>query len=240
MKKSLIFAAIFLIIVLPFSVMAEGTEDMLNGKQDVVILGSVKDIKDDIITITVDHHLGNNESELIGRDVLVEKFSYTYCEEHSTSEFRSPIISDNVVLSLNKSGDRYTLANAAYKVDSNEYANCKIIVLDGAESDCVNDLLSTTCYIRSNAMVSEFDFDSEGRIYAVYPQTAEQCLTTVGSQGQKLAVDEIPDELPAVPAPVPTQNSEPEPDYTMLTVIILVAGVFLGMCVAYISFVRKK
>jgi len=240
MKRILLITIAILILAFPFSAMAETTEDMLQGKQDMVILGSVKDIKDDIITITVDHHLGKNDSEFIGQDILVEEFSYTYCEKHSTSEFRSPMISDNVIVSVNRSGDMYTLANAAYKVDSNEYANCKIIVLDGAEEDCVNDLLSATCYIRANAMVNKFDFDSEGRIYAVYPQSPEQCLTTVSSQGQKLADEETPDELPAVPAPAPVQETEPMPDYTMYTIAILIVGIFAGMAVAYFSFMSKK
>ncbi len=240
MKRTLLIAVAILVLVLPFSAMAQTTEDMLQGKQDMVVMGSVKDIRDDIITITVDHCLGNNNSDLIGTDIQVEEFSYTYCEKHSTSEFRSPMISDNVVVSVNRSGDIYSLANAAYKVDSNEYANCKIIVLGGAEEDCVNDLLSATCYIRANAMVNKFDFDSEGRIYAVYPQSPEQCLTTVSSQGQKLADEETPDELPAVPAPAPAQENQPTQDYTMYTIIILVVGVFAGMAVAYALFARRK
>ena len=87
MKRAFLIAVTFLILMLPFSAMAQTTKDMLEGKQDMVSLGSVKDIKDDIITITVDHHLGKNASELVGTDIQVAEFTYTYCEKHSTAEF---------------------------------------------------------------------------------------------------------------------------------------------------------
>ena len=243
MKKIILTACVIFCLTFSTLVFAGTVEEMLGGNQDYIVMGSVKDINSDTIIVTVDHVLGLNSSDMIGTDVKVAKFTYSYCEEHSTSDFRSPIVSDNIVIDLIKDANGgYYMANCAYKVDSNEYASCKIIVHeDIREEDCIKDLLEATCFIRSNAKVSEFEFDEDGRIYAVYPQTAEQCVQVVDDEGSSVTVEEIPDTLPTVPpaAPgdTPIQNNG---NYTTYAIIILAVGVLGGMGVSWIIMVKRK
>ena len=239
--KKIVFV---IVICFLFSVTAYAgnVSDMLAGNQDYIILGSVKDIKDDNVVITVDHVMGMNASDMVGTDVVVSKFTYTYCEEHSTSDFRSPIVSDNVVIDLTKiSNGRYEMSNCAYKVDSNEYASCKIIVHeDLSGEDCLKELLEATCFVRSNAKVKEFEFDEEGRIYAVYPQTAEQCVRLVDDEGSSVKEDVTPDTLPTVPPAAPHDVPVNDSNHTSKAIMILIVGVIGGMVVSYISVLRKK
>ena len=230
-----------MIFIFNITALADGTDDMLKGNQDITVLGSVKDITSDKITVTVDYVLGRNGSELVGTDIQIKKFSYTYCEEHSTSDFRNPIISDNIVITLNSGESLYTIANSAYKVDSNEYANCKIVVLDKMDDDtCVKNLQRVTCYIRSNAMVNDFAFDSEGRIYAVYPQTAEQCLSTVDEDGAVINPEEHPENMPIVNnAPVQNEAKDENPNRSIYALAIILIGAVAGLVFAVIARLRK-
>lgn len=240
MKK--ITAFIFAILVFAFNLtaFASGVDDVLAGKQDMVVLGSVKDIAGDKITITVDHVLSRNGSDLVGTDIKVKKFSYTYCEEHSTSEFRNPIISDNIVISLDEEKDGYSIANCAYKVDSNEYASCKIIVLDGLGDDsCIQQMQKITCYIRANGMVSNFEFDSEGRIYAVYPQTPEQCFKLVQEDGTAVNIEETAEHISAVSGESEQKSQEESADNRSVYAFAIVGGgAVFGLMVALI--IRNK
>jgi len=242
MRKTILLLCIIAALLNPLNAFADNVDSMLEGKQDYVIMGSIKDIKDDIITVTVDHVLGNSDIDMIGKDIGISQFSYSYCEEHSTAEFRSPIISDNIVISINKSNAGYEMANCAYKVDSNEYASCKIIVHEDIhEEDCIKSLLEATCFIRSNGKVNEFEFDEDGRIYAVYPQTAEQCVHIVRDDGTAIVKDEIPDTLPTVPPAAPTGNTTPLDDRRwIVSICILVGGVLIGAVRAYVVTLRKS
>lgn len=243
MKKVFLTIITLILLIQSAAVFAAGADDMLKGKQDLVVLGSVKDIKNDIVTITVDHELGTVASSLVGKDIDVSRFTYSYCEEHSTSEFRSPIISDNVVISLNVKDGKYTMANCAYKVDSNEYANCRIVVLEnGIDDKCALELLEATCYIRANAMVNEFDYDSEGRIYAVYPQSIEQCVRLAGEEVEDTKKPSTPDALPVVPnAPMPPDGVPPMRDHRgVYSILIIALGAVGGALVSYVIYTKKN
>ncbi len=245
MKKYLALLCLICIFALSVNTSADTSSkpaDMLKGKQDYIVLGSVKDIENDVITLTVDHELGKTSSDLVGVDIQISRFSYTYCEEHTTSDFRNPKVSDNIVISLNYADGIYTMANSAYKVDSNEYATCKIVVLNSVYGqDCVKELLIATCFIRSNAMVREFEFDSEGRIYAVYPQTEQQCVSVVDENGEEVITDE--DTEAALPiTPDLTQNvTAPKTDNRKTySIIILIAGTVLGAVAVYSANINKQ
>lgn len=223
-----------LVFAFNLTVFASDVENMLAGNQDIVILGSVKDITGDKTTITVDHVLGESTSELVGTDIEVKKFSYTYCEEYSTSDFRNPIISDNIVISLNDEKGVYSVANCAYKVDSNEYASCKIIVLEGENDDtCIQEMQKVTCYVRANGMVSNFEFDSDGRIYAVYPQTPEQCFKLVHEDGTTVNNEETVEPISVVNGDEDSKSQEKSADSrSVYALAIIVGGAIVGMIAA--------
>ena len=238
MKRVIPIVCLLLVFVFNTLAFADGVEDMLSGQQDLVILGSVKDITGDKTTVAVDYVLGRNGSELVGKDIEVAKFSYTYCESHSTSDFRNPIISDNIVISLNADENGgYTIANSAYKVDSNEYASCKLIVLDGLDDkSCIQEMQKVTCYIRANGMVSDFDFDSEGRIYAVYPQNFEQCFKSVYEDGTAVNPDENTESMSVVtPEPKEEKDEKPFDKRTVYAIAIIVAGALGGFVVVIMT-----
>lgn len=244
MKKLISLLCVFLIVLSAVTVCANEVKDMMSGKQDLVILGSVKDIKDGKVTVTVDHVLGRTGTKLAGTDIAVSQFSYSYCDEHSTSEFRSPRISDNIAISLNETEDGiYKMANCAYKVDSNEYASCRIVVHeDILKEDCIRPLLEATCYLRSNAKVKEFEFDEDGRIYAVYPQTAEQCVQVVADDGSAVITGDSPDTLPTVPPAAPTENQphENKDNRWILALVLLGTGIVAGALAGYVIILRSN
>lgn len=242
MKKVLVLLIVSVILTLNISASAESAADIIGGKQDFVILGSVKDIEKDVMEITVDYVLNNPQSELIGTDIKVNKFSYSYCSDHAPEEFSSPKVSDNIVLSIDKKSDKYTMKNGSYKVDSNEYANCKIIMHeDSKDEDCVEELLELTCYIRSNAKVKEFEFDDEGRIYAVYPQTVEQCVYFVDDSGSAISDIEEAEALPTVPQAAPDGQLPGKKDNRWIfAIVMLLCGSVLGVAVSYIRIIKKN
>ena len=220
----------------------ENAKKFITGKQDYLILGSIHDINDDSVVMTVDQVIGSEDQTLVGTDIKVSKFLYSYCDEHAPGNFNNPIISDNVVISLEQKDNKYQVVNGAYKVDSNEYASCRVLVHeDMKDKDCLGELLKVTCYIRSNARVKEFEFDEEGRIYAVYPQTPEQCLKPVDDKGVSVVSEDNADALPTVPPPAPVDNNESYDDNRWIfAILILVVGVSGGLFVSFLTLKKNS
>lgn len=241
MKRIFPMLCVLAVLFASFTVSADKADDFITGKQDYLILGSVKDINEKKVIITVDHVLNESASKLVGTDITVSAFEYSYCADHTPIEFNSPIISDNLVISIDKRNDEYVMKNGAYKVDSNEYASCKIVVHeDMHEEDCLDELMIITCFVRSNAKVKEFKFDENGRIYAAYPQTVEQCVNFVDDDGAALADEDPPDTLPTVPPAAPGDLSVIEDNRWIIAIIMLVAGSLAGVGTAYIIIRRKS
>ncbi len=223
-------------------VSADTKDDILEGEQDYIVLGSVKNIEEDYITVTVDHVLGRKASELVGKDIKVEKFVYSYCTKHIPVEFSNPIVSDNAVISLDNDGDVYVMKNGAFKVDSNEYASCKIINhADETNEDCIKTLAKITCFIRSDIKVNQFEFDGQGNIYAVYPQSMQQCIRVVDAEGNIVA-DDIVEEASPDNRVVPTETTNEDDDDKrwVYAIIVLVVGVVAGIFVSYFYGLKRK
>ena len=243
MKKFIfLLTALVLCCVLAVSAGADTNDDILEENQDLVVLGSVKNIEKDYITITVDHVLGRRASELVGKDIMVEKFVYSYCTKHIPVDFSNPIVSDNVVISLDANEDIYTMKNGAFKVDSNEYASCKIINhADEINEDCIKALAKITCYVRSDTKVNEFEFDDQGNIYAVYPQSMQQCIRVVDADGNIVVDDVVEEANPdnrVVPGKAPVEDGADK--RWIYAIIILVAGAAAGVLVSYIYGIKRK
>ena len=243
MKKYIfLIAALLVLCLLATSVSADTEDDMLDGNQDYIVLGSVKNIEKDHIIITVDHVLGRRASELVGDDIKVNKFAYTYCTKHIPVDFSNPIVSDNVVISLDADGDIYKMKNGAFKVDSNEYASCKIINhADETNEDCIKALARITCFVRSDTKVNEFEFDDQGNIYAVYPQSMQQCIRIVDGEGNIVADDIVEEASPdnrVIPA---NPNDDDTVDKRWIyAAVILVIGAVAGVIVSYICIGKRK
>lgn len=228
--------------VFSFNVFADTEKNIITGKQDLIVLGSVKDIEDGEITVTVDHVLGNSASELTGNDIKITEFSYSYCDYHVPSEFNSPTISDNVVLSIDKSNDKYKVKNGAYKVDSNEYESCKLIKhIDENSEECLKILAEIVCFIRSDGQVKKFTFTDDGSIYAAYPLALEQCVQIVDKDGNAVVTEEIKETPPAEQIVAETVEEEEKPDNRwIVSLIIFGAGALIGLLVQYVVLLKKS
>lgn len=237
-----VIALLFVFGITSLCASAETNTAMLKGDQDYIILGSVKNIEDEFITVTVDHVLGQRASELVGDDIKIEKFIYTYCTNHIPADFCSPIVSDNVVISLDYKEEAYVMKNGAYKVDSNEYASCKIINhSDEYSEECIRALAQITCFIRSDTKVNDFKFDSEGNIFAVYPQSMQQCIQFVDGEGNVVvddAVEEANPENRVVEAAAPAD--EGEDNRWIYGILVLALGAVLGVAISYFYSKKKK
>ncbi len=241
--KKVILLLICVLIVFSCSVAsADVDKSIINGKQAYLIMGSVKDINNNDIIITVDHVLGVEASALVGKDITVSNFVYSYCTYHTPHDFSYPVVSDNVVISVDYDGDKYVIKNGAFKVDSNEYSTCKIIShIEEDNEDCIKALAEITCFIRSNAKVKKFTFEENGSIYAVYPQTMEQCIQSVDDNGKAIVksghVEEsLPEEVVNHSAP---QDSKGKNIRSIYVALIFVIGAILGIVVSYIVSVKK-
>lgn len=245
MKKTLFFSIIFA-VALCFNVCAYARNDvsMMKGDQDYLILGSVKDIVGDDVIITVDHVLGQTNSKLVGKDISVKSFTYSYCELHTNASFNMPVISDNIVISLDLNGNKYVLKNGSYKVDSNDYATCRIISHVGEDArECILELAEITCYIRSDSKVNGFEYDSEGNIFAVYPQKPEHCIVSVDNTGNAVANDEnnnTMSEPGVVNAHIPQEETVKKDFKWLYAIGIFILGTAGGLLFAYLYLQRKS
>ena len=244
MKKTL-FTIITCVVDMSVSLCAYAGNDvsMMTGDQDYLVLGSVKDIVVDDVIITVDHVLGQTDSKLVGKDISVKSFTYSYCELHTSASFNMPVVSDNIIISLDLKENKYVLKNGSYKVDSNDYATCKIVSsVDEETPDCILELAEISCYIRSDSKVSTFDYDSEGNIFAVYPQKPEHCIVSVDNRGNAVSTQETGNTV-SEPGVVNThipQDGAPKKDYRwLLAIAIFVFGTGGGFFVAYM-YLKKR
>jgi len=235
MKKiCTLFIVLLAIVTLNTCAFAEISKDIITGKQDFIVMGSVKDIKDGTATVTIDRVLQHDDSELVGTDIAIEDFKYSYCINHAPSGFNDPVISDNVVVSLDYTDDKYVVKNGAFKVDSIEYSSCKVLkYVDETNDECIRSLAEITCFIRSEGRVKEFTFDRSGSIYAVYPQTMEECIVSVDDEGKHLGDEVVTTVDDTVNPTAKSQNENNEADYKWIyAVSVFVIGAFIGLLVA--------
>ena len=247
MKKVLSLMCFFIIIMTSFSVYSNDAESIFDGEQDYLILGTVKDIIEDNVVITVDNTIGVKTPSLIDKDIEIEKFSYSYCEEHTPGDFNKPKIGDNIFASVVKSKDDYAIANGAYKVDSSEIKNCSTLVYRSMRGeDCLESAVKIAYFIRSNGKITDFKTDNDGKIYAlndgdrilVYPLVGNQCIKFVDDYGKILDETTHDDVMPIVPS-----NQQKINHYDkrwILSISIFCGGAVLGFLVMLIFYARKR
>lgn len=236
MKKSLIILISLVFFLFATTVSADKNIKIISKPQDYLVLGSINDIDEESIIITVDQVLGVKASGLVGEKITVKPFTYSYCTYHTPYSFTKPSVSDNVVISLRTDGKKYAVENGAYKIDTTEHTSCKIISHAEEENeDCIKELAEITCFIRSNAKIKEFSFDSDGNIFAVYPQSMEQCVQIVDSSGELVADDEAEQPiLEHLEEQGEKQAKEETGKYPVYSVLIFAVGAILGLLTAYL------
>jgi len=249
MKKVLsVMLFLFIIISSYAMVSAEGIEDIFDGDNDFLILGTVTGVADDIVAVTVDNTVGEKVASLTGKEIKIHKFSYSYCEEHTPTSFNNPQIGDNLFASISKDSDKYRIANGVYKVDSSEVKNCSTLVHQNMRNqDCLADAVKLAYFVRSNGKIKDFKVDSEGNIYAlkeddevlVYPLVGnQQCIKFVDNNGKILDETVHDDVIPIVPQPV--QEETPDNNKWIWATGIFVGGALLGFLVMIFIYSKKR
>lgn len=247
MKKVLSLICFFVIVLSCVSVYSNDAESIFDGEQDYLILGTVKDVSEDKVIITVDNTVGVKTPSLMGEDIEIERFSYSYCEEHTPSDFNKPKIGDNIFASVSKNKDRYAIANGAYKVDSSEIKNCSTLVYrDMRGEECLESSVKIAYFIRSNGKITNFKTDSDGKIYAlndgdkilVYPLVGNQCIKFVDDYGKVLDEAAEDDVMPIVPSN--SQKNNHHDRKWLAAIAIFSSGAILGFLVMLVFYARKR
>lgn len=225
---------------------ADSTKSLFSGKQDYLILGTVKDVGEDLITVTVDNTVGSSVPSLSGTDISVVKFTYSYCTEHTTSDFNQPKIGDNIFASVNLTGSKYEIQSGAYKVDSSEIKNCSTIVYQDMNNEqCLEDAVKIAYFIRSNGKITQFTTENDGKIYAlsedgktlIYPLPDNQCIKFVDDSGKIADIFEE-DVMPIVSPPA---AEAPHNDNRWIIALgVMLGGGALGFLAFYLFYARKR
>ena len=247
MKRSILFLCIFFALSAVTTAYAYSVKDILDGNQDYLILGTIKDVDSRNVTVTVDNTVGKEAPDLKIGDISIEKFSYSYCEEHTSTDFNNPKIGDNIFASVNLENGKYKISGGAYKVDSSEIKNCSVIVYqDMKGEDCLNDAVKISYFIRTNGKITEFETDGSGSIYAVsdddkiliYPLPGNESIKFVDAAGKVISEDVTDDVMPIVPNNLPKDNAG---DNRWITAVgIIASGALFGFVMFYVLYMKKR
>lgn len=247
MKKFVFLICIITVLLNGLYAYAYSAEDILNGEHDLLILGTVKDVDDDTVTVTVDNTVGKEVPSLKSGDIDIERFKYSYCEEHTTDEFNSPKIGDNIFASLSLKNGTYELLGGAYKVDSSEIKNTCVIVYQNMKGEeCLNDAVEISYFIRTNGKISRFETDDSGSIYAVndddkiiiYPLPGNESIKIADSDGKIISEDFNDDVMPIVPNSPMKENERDNRWIASCTIIAL--GAAVGVVFFYVLYAKKR
>ncbi len=245
MKRICVLLCALLIFAMPiFSIAA--AKDIINGEQECLILGTVKDIGDKYTTVSVDNTVGEQMPTLIGSDVLIEKFSYSYCSDHISTEFNQPKIGDNIFASVNAWGENYRIENGAYKVDSSEQKNCSTLVYrDMNGEDCLNEAVEIAYFIRSNGKIVKFSAEEDGKIFAVneddktliYPLAGNQCVKFVDSDGK--IIENFEEDVMPIVSPE-AHEARHKDNRWIIAFSVMIGGAAAGFLAFYLFFAGRR
>lgn len=233
----------FLLLCVCLCAYAQGdTAGILAGNQDYLMLATVVDITDSAI-ILAPHQLiylssDKAESSSLNENISVDKFRYSYCDEHSDISL-TPRVGDNVFISLNKLGSRYAMANGAYKVSSVDY---KMLTFYASESmrnkECLAEIVTLAYFVRTNGSMRKFNFengvltsDADGSSITLYPtDNITDVITFLDIDGKIVDAAKTEDVI----IHGQEKAEEKEADYRWLvSYAIILAGVVLGGIVVY-------
>lgn len=177
------FFAVFLVCILALGVGANvcargNVLDIIEGRQNLLLFATVEDFSDGTVLLDPYGVMTSSgwKKMLDDEQILVDTFYYTYCPEHSDMP-EKPVKGDNIVISLNRNGSRYVLANGAYKVSSLDYKLLTIHVSEKTKGqDCLENIVMLVEYIHSNGEVYKFNEEDgvitaeiEGNSVQIYP-----------------------------------------------------------------------
>lgn len=243
MKKSVITLFVFILLICTCSAaLAQGSvSDMIAGDQDMLLLASVEDITD--TTIILDPYdiisaEGDDVMPLLDESIVVDKFQYSYCADHSDISL-TPVKGNNVFISLNRNGSRYTVAHGAYRVSSLDYRLLTFHVSESMKgSDCLADIVALANFVRSNGNMQDFHFENGtltakagNKTLTLYPtDNITEMISFVNNKGEIVDAMETKDII----IEGESAGVEKKDDYRWIaSCVLILMGVVIGAIVVY-------
>lgn len=228
---------------------SDAVQDVISSNSPgVMLLGTVSDIDDKYVYMEAYNTVG---SEHIGGDyadvLKVEKFKYTYCQEHAES-YNTLKIGDNIFVCLQKNGDTYRLNGVAYKTDTVDARTLNIYApahMKGKE--CMADVVAIAYFVRSNGTDHSFVIKDgavsvvkDGTETKLYPNDIKNAIPVIyiDSTGKNVAEVKQQDVINVSGNPFEnvwgTYNEELVFAKRVLAIGVIFAGIILGMIVVYV------
>ncbi len=241
MKKRFSFFAFLLLLSIIISsnvVYADSVDDFITGNDDLLVLATITDIVDNSIVIEPFSCLKNriDESDVILPDTIkLNKFRYYYCNDHAKN-FNIAKIGDNIIISLAKHQNNYSIKNGVYKTDTVDMKNIRILVPVTAKGEeCEEKLVSLSYYLSTGCGNEKFIYQNgtvkvneNGVEVTLYPseKNTEKLITYVGEDGK-----EISGKREDVISGGINLTLDEDNDVWIYAMITIVAGLFIGFVV---------
>ncbi len=237
---SILLAFMLLLCTCPAMCAQGNVSDIIEGNQDYLLLATVVDIDGPSIILAPYHSIDTNSSEPVrtpNENITVEKFRYSYCEDH-TDISMTPKVGDNIFISLDKNGYKYSVANGVYKISSVDY---KLLTFYASESmrdsDCLADIVALAYFVRTNGTMRDFRFENgtlttriDERPLTLYPtENISETVSFVNISGKVIESAKIKDVIKEGEGAV-----EDKTDYRWLvSYVIIFFGALIGGIVVY-------
>lgn len=154
MKKTIciiLSIALTLIFCLTVFSTSSAVDKIIKNNDDYVILATIIGIDNEsnMIELSKEYELSPKNTSLPST-IKVNKFKYSYCEEHSKS-YNTPQIGDNIIVKVRISSNHYYVDNGGFKVDTVSHKTLKVFVPNEMKNeDCCADMLALAHYIRTD------------------------------------------------------------------------------------------
>lgn len=243
MKKitAMLISIILILCTCPISYAQGSVADILAGKQDYLLLATVVDFDDSSVIVAPYHviHMDDESSNMpsLNENISIEKFRYSYCHEHSDIN-TAPKAGDNIFISINENGAKYTMANGAYKISSVDY---KLLTFYASESmrdsECLAEIVALAYFVRTDGSMRDFRFENgtltayiDERPLTLYPSdNIAETVTFLNIQGKVMDTVKTKDVIIDGEEPIEEQE-----DYRwLISYGIIFVGVLVGGIVVY-------
>lgn len=203
---SILLAFMLLLCASPAMCAQGNVSDIIGGSQDYLLLATVVDIDGSSIILAPYHSIYTNDdkpTQSLNENITVEKFRYSYCDDH-TDISMSPRVGDNIFISLDKNGYKYSMANGAYKISSVDYKLLTFYASESMrESDCLADIVALAYFVRTDGSMRDFRFEKgtlttyiDERPLTLYPtENIAETISFVNLSGQVIESAKIKDVI---------------------------------------------
>lgn len=248
------FFAVLLVSILVLcaytNVCARGSVwDIIEGRQDLILFATVEDFSDGAVILDPYGSMTSSGWKRMpnSEQITVDTFYYTYCPDHSDMPTK-PVKGDNIVISLNKNGSGYVMANGAYKVSSLDHKLLTIHVSEKAkEQDCLADIVVLVKYLHSNGEIKKFDnkngiitAEVDGRTSQVYPtDKIMNYVSFVNSRGEVVEAIKTKDVIEGGTLAENAYDTKITNDNRWIfAAVVLILGLIAGGVFAYRNSIR--